>query len=340
MGPWPLFYRFRRVLRDRVCSWLLPGWWPAPQAHLRPVILVTGCGSGIGLALAELLYGVSEYRVVVTARRSSLHVLHRHFKESDRFRIRELDVTSADDREKVVAEIERDWGGVHVLVNNAGIAYRAVIEHMSEADELAQMQTNYFGPTALIRRILPSMRKRGRGKIINVSSVSGMLAMPTMSAYSASKHALEGLSEALWYEARPLGVDVSLIQPGFIRSKSFHRVRYTELSHPRALARSHAGSHGPYVDYYQHMTPFIERLMNLSFSTSSSVAQLILKVIRTQNPPLWIPATFDARLFYLFHRLIPRRLLHPLLFAMLPGARGWARAYSRDRRKIPRRVTA
>lgn len=340
MRFWPFFYRIRRFMRDRVCAFLLPGWWPASQNKTRPVVLVTGCGSGIGLALAELLYQVAEYRVVVTARKNSLNVLFRRFQESERFRIRDLDVTNSGDRERVIAEIERDWGGVNILVNNAGVAYRAVVEHMTEADELAQMETNYLAPAALIRRILPSMRRVGRGKIINVSSVSGMLAMPTMSAYSASKHALEGLSEALWYEARPLGIDVSLIQPGFIRSKSFHRVRYTELSHPRSLARVHDGHHGPYVDYYQHMTPFIERLMNLSFATSASVAKLILKTIRTQNPPLWIPATFDARLFYLFHRLVPRRLLHPLLFSMLPGASRWARSYSRDRRKIPRKVAA
>jgi len=292
---------------------------------------VTGCSSGIGLALARLLYTADEYCVIVSARRTSLEFLKLQFPESERFRVRELDVADSEQREKLVAEIERDWRGVNILVNNAGIAYRAVIEHMTEEDEQIQMATNYFGPAALIRQTLSGMRELGRGKIINVSSVSGMLAMPTMSAYSASKHALEGLSEALWYEARPLGISVSLIQPGFIRSRSFRRVRYTSRSHPDIQSQPWDENQTPYSDYYHNMTPFIERLMNLSFSTSESVAKLILKTIRAENPPLWIPATLDARLFYFFHRFIPRRLLHPILFLALPGARHWAKRYSKRR---------
>ncbi len=313
-------------------SWriLLRG-FRAPKQRFKPVILVTGCGSGIGLALAHLLYKSHEYRVVVSARRTSLDLLHQQFQESERFRIRELDVTDAQQRERLIAEIERDWSAVNILVNNAGVAYRSVIEHMTEEDEQIQMATNYFGPAALIRRTLKGMRNLGRGKIINVSSVSGMLAMPTMSAYSASKHALEGLSEALWYEARPLGINVCLIQPGFIRSRSFRKVRYTAQSQPSAQSQPWEENQKPYSDYYHHMAPFIERLMKLSFATSESVAELILKTIRTENPPLWIPATLDARLFYFFHRVIPRRLLHPILFLALPGARHWARRYTKSR---------
>jgi len=101
---------------------------------------------------------------------------------------------------------------------------------MTVADEQLQMQTNYFGPLALIRDLLPSMREKGRGKIINVSSVSGMIAMPTMASYSASKHALKGASEALWYEMKPYGINVSLIQPGFIKSNSFHNVYFSHSS--------------------------------------------------------------------------------------------------------------
>jgi len=78
------------------------------------------------------------------------------------------------------------------LINNAGISYRGTVEHMDEASEMHQMNTNYLSPMALIRLALPYMRKRGRGKIINISSVSGMLAMPTMGSYSASKYALKG----------------------------------------------------------------------------------------------------------------------------------------------------
>jgi hypothetical protein len=290
--------------------------------NFQPVVLVTGCSSGIGLALADLLYKEQHYRVVVTSRASSLGPLQERFQENERFWIRKLDVTSEVERNDLIREISEAWEGVHILINNAGVSYRAVVEHMNVTEEQHQFDVNYFGPAGLIRAVLPHMRQLGRGKIINVSSVSGMLAMPTMGSYSASKYALEGLSEALWYEVRPLGINVSLIQPGFVRSKSFLNVVYSAQSGPEH------GVEGLYADYYQHMTPFIERLMGYSFTTPASIARKVLKTIQQKNPPLWIPATFDAKVFYYLRRFVPRRILLELLFATLPRVRLWARKYT------------
>ena len=290
-----------------------------------PVVMVTGCGSGIGLAIADLLYRHEEYRVVITARKTSLEFLRSRFAESERFWILPLDVTDGGERDQVVGAIHERWGSVNVLINNAGIAYRAVVEHMTEEDERKQIATNYLGPMGLIRLVLPVMRERGRGKIINVSSVSGMLAMPTMASYSASKHALEGASEALWYETRPLGISVSLIQPGFVNSSSFKRVYYSKQSRAERDAIT-------YRDYYEYMSPFIDRLMRLTPSTPESIARLTLKVIKTENPPLYIPATIDAKLFYYLRRVLPRRWFLPLLSWLLPGSRRWGEAYTNRRR--------
>lgn len=292
-------------------------------SSFQPVILVTGCSSGIGLALAQMLYAKKQYRVIVTARNTDF--LKSKFPDSERFWVRPLDVTLEEQRVQLINEIQTAWGGVNILVNNAGISYRAVVEHMTEKDELLQMSTNYLGPVALIRLVMPHMRATGRGKIINVSSVSGMLAMPTMASYTASKYALEGLSEALWYEAKPLGINVSLIQPGFVRSKAFTRVYYTERS---KVATQESQT---YSDYYKNMAPFVERFMKLSLSDSGGIARTILRVIKTENPPLWIPATLDAFVFYYLRRFVPRRLLLPMLFSMLPKARRWGRLYSRRR---------
>jgi short-subunit dehydrogenase len=297
---------------------------PSPQPY-KPVILVTGCSSGIGLALAERLYEAEEYRVVITSRRKSLEGLQKRFKETDRFLIRSLDVMSELERVQLVEEIGEKWDGVNILINNAGISYRSVIEHMTEHDELRQMATNYLGPAGLVRLVLPYMRGLGRGKIINVSSVSGMLAMPTMASYSASKYALEGFSEALWYEARPLGISVTLVQPGFIHSSSFKNVYYTPNSEPAQI------KDGPYADYYNNMGPFVEKLMGWARTTPDQVAKMIMRVIRTENPPLWLPATLDAKLFYYLRRMLPRRLFLPFLFAALPGARHWGEGYSHRR---------
>lgn len=293
----------------------------------KPVVLVTGCGSGIGKALADLLYKEVQYRVVVTARESSILELKNRFPEDDRFWVRQLDVTNPQDRSRLYEEIENKWSGVNILINNAGVSYRAVIEHMNANEEQHQFDTNYFGPVALIRLVLPYMRKIGRGKIINVSSVSGMLAMPTMGSYSASKYALEGISEALWFEVRPLGINVSLIQPGFVKSKSFLNVRYSLQSAPEH------GIEGLYADYYEHMTPFIKRLMGYSFTTPDMVAKKILKTIRMKNPPLWVPATHDARLFYYLRRFLPRKLLLEVLFATLPRVRLWAKKYTNAKKE-------
>ena len=305
-----LYYRMRR----------------STPSQFRPVVLVTGCGSGIGLALASLLHAQRHYRVVVTSRRSSLAVLRKRFIEDERFWIRPLDVTSDPERRALIEEIEAKWGGVNILINNAGISFRSVLEHMNEEEELMQLDVNYLAPMALARLVLPRMRSVGRGKIINVSSVSGMLAMPTMASYSASKHALEGASESLWHEVRPFGIDVSLIQPGFVRSKSFERVHLSERSKESLRSR------GTYSDYYSNMTPFIERLMGLSLTTPEMIARKILRVIRTEDPPLFLPATHDAVLFTLLRRLVPRRLLLPLLFRCLPAAARWGEYDSHSRK--------
>lgn len=297
----------------------------ALDTEFKPTILVTGCASGVGLALAKRLYKLTRYRVVVTARTKSLDKLRKEFIEDDRFIIRGLNVTDDFQRKDLIQEINDKWGGVCVLINNAGISYRAVIEHMTEEDEIKQMATNYLGPMGLIRLVLPNMRIRGRGKIINVSSVSGMLSMPTMGSYSASKHALEGACESLWYEAKPYGIDVCLIQPGFIHSKSFQNVYVTELSKPEAAEKS------VYKEYYKNMAPFVAKMMNLSPTTSDKVAKQIVRTIRKSNPPLWIPATWDAWAFHYIRKLMPRRLLLPFLFLCLPNARNWAKSYTNKR---------
>jgi len=290
------------------------------NAEIRtPVILVTGTSSGIGLEIIRKLRLLDTYRVVATARETSLHKLTElGFSESDRFKIRAMDVTSARDRQRVTEEIYSSWGGVDVLINNAGISYRAVVEHMCDDEELEQMATNYLGAMALIRLALPGMRERHRGHIINISSVGGMMAMPTMSAYSASKFALEGASEALWYELRPWNIHVTLVQPGFIRSDSFRHVYYSKMS-----AAGRENPHDPYHPYYAAMAPFVEKLMNRSLSDAESVAGQVVNVMRKRTPPLRCPATLDAHLFYWLRRLLPRRIYHRILYYALPGIRNW-----------------
>lgn len=287
---------------------------------LKPVVFITGASTGIGLCLTRLIIQDKGYHLVVTAREKSLS---RFEKEgvcpSENLMILPLDVTSHDERIECIRKIEERWGGVDILVNNAGISYRAVVEHMNDAEQLQQLATNYLAPMALIRLVLPQMRQKREGRIINVSSVSGMMAMPTMAAYSASKFALEGASEALWYEMRPWNIKVSIIGPGFIRSNSFEHVYYSKESHESELA------HGPYSEYYDSMGPFVAKMMNSSTSTAEDIARTILKTMKKKHPHLRIPATLDARFFYWLRRLLPRWVYHRVLYWGLPGARHWAK---------------
>ncbi len=284
-----------------------------------PVVLVTGCASGIGLALARRLRTWRDAHAVVTARSSSLARLREAgFEEGERLWLRPLDVTRDSERKSLVSEIDERLGGVDVLINNAGLTFRSVHEHLHTDEIEEQMRINFLGPMDLARRVLPSMRRKRSGHIVNVSSVGGMMAMPTMGVYSASKFALEGASEALWYEMRPWNVAVTLVQPGFIHSESFRNVR---LSRDAVAMRSIAGS--PYGPVYDSMTPFIETLMNWAIATPDTVARRILRTLERPNPPLRVSATMDARVFYMLRRLLPRRLYHAVLYRCLPNVRRW-----------------
>jgi short-subunit dehydrogenase len=189
---------------------------------------------------------------------------------------------------------------------------------VDDADRLAQLNVNFLAPMDLARLVLPSMRQKRRGRILNVSSVGGMMAMPTMAVYSASKFALEGATEALWYEVRPFNVFVSLIQPGFINSSSFENVRYTGSS---ARSSEHPGD--PYHPHYHHMGPFIARLMRFAFATPDRVAATIVKTMRRRHPPLRVPATIDATLFRWLRKVLPQQFYHRMLYWALPQVRSW-----------------
>ena len=281
------------------------------------VVLISGVSSGIGLEIAKKLSQTS-YRVVATAREKSLSRLSElGLRESEKFLIRKLDVTDNDQRHRLIDEISAQWGGVDVLINNAGISFRAVVEHMSDEEEITQLNTNYLAPMALTRLVLPHMRDTGHGRIINISSVSGMMAMPTMSSYTASKFALEGASEALWYELKPWDIKVSLIQPGFVHSNSFKNVYYSKRSAACEIDRD------IYCEYYAAMAPFVERLMKLSRTTAVDVADKVIRVLEMKDPPLRVPATIDAQIFFWLRRMLPRNFYHWFLYRSLPVSKNW-----------------
>ncbi|MCM2352529.1 MAG: SDR family NAD(P)-dependent oxidoreductase [Pseudobdellovibrio sp.] len=293
-----------------------------PTQDYKPVILLTGGSSEVGVATAKLLSEHSEYRLVVTAR--ELTNITPHITESDHVWVMPLDVVDEESRKTAVAKIFERWGRVDIYINTSDICYRSSLEETKDQDDLLHIQKNYLGPVSLIRMLLPKMRKNGKGKIINISSVSGLLAFPTMSSYSASKYALEGAMEALWYELRPFGIDVSLVQPGFIHSQQHSRIKFSQEH--KATENAHER---PYQDMYNDMIPFVASLKNRSLSTPQSIAELTYNVIRTERPPLWVPASFDAEFFYYFKRWFPRRIFLPFFYWLLPGSKHWGQKITR-----------
>lgn len=279
-------------------------------------VLITGCSSGIGYELLRLM-AAGPYRIVATALPSSLGALLADpIASSPRVSVKPLDVTDLGAASALVREIEAEIGPVDILVNNAGISYRSVVEDMTPEDEQRQMAVNYLGPMHLIRECLPNMRERRRGRIINISSVGGMMAMPTMASYSASKFALEGATESLWYELMPWGIHVSLVRPGFINSLAFAKVLYS------AKRRAGAGS-AEYDAHYENMTRFVESIMTRAPYSPADVARRVYRVARRSRPPLRASGTPDASAFYVLRRVLPRGLYHKLLYAFLPKVRAW-----------------
>ncbi len=180
------------------------------------VWLVTGCSKGLGRALAEEVLAAG-YRLVATARhRTELDDLVAD--NPDAAMAVELDVTKPDQIADARAAAEARFGRVDVLVNNAGYGYLAAIEEGDEADVRALFDTDLFGPVALIKAVLPGMRARHAGHIVNVSSIGGLVTYPGVGYYHMVKFGVEAMSDTLAKEVGPLGIGVTVVAPGAFRT--------------------------------------------------------------------------------------------------------------------------
>jgi NAD(P)-dependent dehydrogenase (short-subunit alcohol dehydrogenase family) len=180
----------------------------------KPVWFITGCSTGFGRELARQVLELGD-RAVITARNPG--ELADLAAKGDVLVLR-LDVTDQSQVDAAIRAAEARFGGIDVLVNNAGIGYFAAVEE-SEEDQVRRMfEVNFFGLSRMIHAALPGMRRRRHGFIVNVSSLAGLCAFPALGYYSATKFAVEGLSEALWQEVEPLGIRVMLVEPSGFRT--------------------------------------------------------------------------------------------------------------------------
>jgi NAD(P)-dependent dehydrogenase (short-subunit alcohol dehydrogenase family) len=237
------------------------------------VWLITGCSTGIGRAVATLALDQG-YRVVVTARKPET-VADLVAPHGDRAVALALDVTDRAQIAAAVAAAEDAFGGIDVLVNNAGYGYMAALEEGEDEEVRRLFDTNYFGVVDTIKTVLPGMRSRGRGHIINMSSMTGLVANPPNVYYSSTKFALEAVTEALAQEVASFGLHVTAIEPGAFRTDWGTRSMKESAAPIEAYAET-VGARKELIKAFADKLPGDPR----------RVADAVLQIARDQDPPL------------------------------------------------------
>jgi NAD(P)-dependent dehydrogenase (short-subunit alcohol dehydrogenase family) len=250
----------------------------APQ-----VALVTGASSGFGLLTARLL-AENGFTVFGTSRQKMPDVAS--------VAMRQLDVTIPESIDGCVQEILAACGRIDLLVNNAGQTHASPIEETPLADARQVFETNFWGVVRLTNAVLPTMRARRSGRIINVSSLAGLIGAPGQGFYAASKHALEGYTETLRVEVASFNVTVSLVEPGFFRT-NLHRTMLQAAAD---------------IPDYDHTRVAVQRAISAAIDSGGEprrVAELILAIAQARRPRLRYRVGADARWVPRLRQLLP-----------------------------------
>jgi len=239
----------------------------------KPVWFITGCSTGFGRELARATLDRG-YRVVVTARKPA-EIADLAVGHEARALILQLDVTKPEEIAAAVAAAQARFGRIDVLVNNAGIGYFGAVEE-SDDDEVRRMfEINFWGLANMTRAVLPGMRARRSGHIVNISSMGGVRGAPGVGYYNATKFGLEGLSEALAEEAAPLGIKVLIVEPSGFRTDWAGRSA-NETKHPIADYDSTAGARQRQIRGYSGKQP----------GDPARAAAAIVEAVEAPNAPL------------------------------------------------------
>ncbi len=242
------------------------------SASQSPVWFVTGCSTGFGREFVRVALAHG-FRVVATARdpKKLKDLIAGHEEKAIAL---ELDVTRSGQIERAVRDAERKFGSIDVLVNNAGYGYLAAVEEGEDKEIRAMFDTNFFGLAAVTRAILPGMRARRQGTIVNIASVGGIVGFPGSGYYAATKFAVEGLSESLAKEVEPLGIRVMLVEPGPFRTDWAGR----SLKQSRDFIEDYestAGARRRQTAGYSGKQP----------GDPARAAEAVIKAAQAQNPP-------------------------------------------------------
>ena len=275
-------------------------------------VLITGCSTGIGRAAAERLAG-GERTVYATARRlDSIADL-----EAKGCRLLELDVTDEGSMRAAVERVERDEGAVGALVNNAGYSQSGAVEEVPLDQVRRQFETNVFGLLRMCQLVLPGMRAKGEGRIVNISSMGGRLTFPGGGIYHATKHAVEALSDALRFEVGGFGIQVVVIEPGLIKTG------FAET----AVGSIHEATpeHGPYADFNRAVGAATAGAYESGLARlgggPETVAKKIERAISARRPRTRYLVTPSAPLILSARRVLPDRLWDRMVGSTYPQPR-------------------
>jgi NADP-dependent 3-hydroxy acid dehydrogenase YdfG len=284
-------------------------------------VLITGCSSGIGYATAERLLA-DGHTVYATARRpDSIAALAAKGATT-----LALDVTDDASMSAAVARVTDAEGAVGVLINNAGYSQSGAVESVPVDDVRRQFETNVFGLIRMCQLVLPGMRERGAGTIVNIGSMGGRLTFPGGGIYHASKYAVEAISDALRFEVRGFGVDVVLIEPGLIVT-NFGEVAAGSVdaaapADADADADAASKGDGPYGDFNRHVATTTAGVYQGPMAKLGGppevVAGTIAKALKARRPKARYAVTPSAHLLIGQRRLMPDRVWDLMMRAQFP----------------------
>ena len=264
------------------------------------IVIVTGASAGIGEAAARKLAGEGATVVIAARRADRLEALKREIESAGGRALAVAgDVTSPQDRERLVQETMRAFGRIDALVNNAGYGQRGPIELVPIEAIRQNFETNLFSLIALTQLVIPIMREQGSGRIVNISSVAGRIARPLSSVYDATKHALEAISDGMRGELAQFGIKVVVVEPGFIITEF--------LSVADENAREITEQAGPYAESLDRVAGATQRLRKLA-GRPEDIADVIFKALSARNPRTRYAAPGHARFALAVKRLLPTRL--------------------------------
>jgi NAD(P)-dependent dehydrogenase (short-subunit alcohol dehydrogenase family) len=283
------------------------------EGRMADSVLITGAGTGFGLATALRLArrGMDVYATVPdTSQEGALTAAAA--EAGVRVKVLQLDVTDAASVQAGVAEVVARSGGIHAVVNNAGLGLRGFFEDLADDEIRRLFDVNVFGAMAVTAAALPHMRAARRGRIVFVSSAGGRIAALTLSGYSASKFAIEGLAESLSMEVTPLGISVSLVEPGLVMTPHF------TVNRGRARAAEDPAS--PYHTWFARHEALVDRILEARKITPDDVGAAIERALTDRRPRLRYVVGRGAKLMIFLQRCLPSETFARLYSAQVRRA--------------------